>query len=99
MVSGVGGACCDSIIPPANAACIGSSEVTSISTIGWDSTSSPNPWRAVPKAEAIGSNEFDLTLPIDFSFFGTCSGLDSALILISFVNGPSSTDPRPESVL
>ena len=95
------GACCDAKSPPAKAACIGSSEVASVSSTGaFVSSSSPNPSNAVPKAAANGSLPETFTLVEERLEGGDCrSGRADAAILISLVKGPSSTEPGPESVL
>ena len=94
-----GMACCDSNKPPAKAACIGSSELTSIAR-AVSSSISPKPSIAAPKAAAKGSPALDSTEEwicglerFDFS------GLGLASIRRSLVNGPNSKLPDPASVL
>ena len=92
-------ACCDSNKPPAKAACIGSSELTSTARVV-SSSISPKPSIAAPKAAAKGSPAFDSTEEWicaleSFDF----SGLGLASIRRSLVNGPNSKLPDPVSVL
>ena len=92
-------ACCDSSKPPAKAACIGSSEMTSTAS-AVSSSISPKPSIAAPKAAAKGSPTFDSTE----EWFCTLetfdfSGRGFASIRRSLVNGPNSKLLDPLSVL
>ena len=98
---GAEGVCCDANNPPAKAACMGSFEVASIPNIGSDVSSSPKPSMATPKAAPKGSPPpVASAIGDDFiEVLAVLAGREVASILRSFVKGPSSTEPEPESVL